>query len=222
MALLGRGSDEHIGSSAFDLYRDFPEVLESVRRALAGETVHPILDLGGPVLEVWASPVRDGDGKVTGVIGVGIDVTERHRMQEQMQQQARLAAVGQLAGGIAHDFNNFLMTIIFYAHLLLRVKNEADDIASVAETIMGEARRAAALVRQVLELGGLIASFMLAILFSGWLAETLQEHTSLPYSPSLIISFVVLFIAGLVAIHFIATAVQKLVRMMFLGWFITG
>jgi two-component system cell cycle sensor histidine kinase/response regulator CckA len=72
-------------------------------------------------------------------------------MQEQMQRQERLAAVGQLAGGIAHDFNNFLMTIIFYAHLLLRDKNTSPDIASIAETIVGEANRAAALVRQVLD-----------------------------------------------------------------------
>jgi nitrogen-specific signal transduction histidine kinase/CheY-like chemotaxis protein len=72
-------------------------------------------------------------------------------MQEQMQQHERLAAVGQLAGGIAHDFNNFLMTIVFYAHLLLRDKHATPDIVSVAETIVGEANRAADLVRQVLD-----------------------------------------------------------------------
>jgi two-component system cell cycle sensor histidine kinase/response regulator CckA len=109
------------------------------------------VESNGLAFDVWYTPLRDEDGEVVGVIGAAVDTTERHRMQEQMQRQERLAAVGQLAGGIAHDFNNFLMTIIFYAHLLLRDKDTSPDVASIAETIAGEANRAAALVRQVLD-----------------------------------------------------------------------
>jgi two-component system cell cycle sensor histidine kinase/response regulator CckA len=148
---LGLDRGEHVGSSISDVYRDYSAVLDNARRALAGETVNPILDFGEAVLEVWFSPVRNVGGEVTGVIGVAVDVTERERLEKQIQHQERLAAVGQLAGGIAHDFNNFLMTIIFYAHLLLRDKDTSPDIVSVAETIVGEANRAAALVRQVLD-----------------------------------------------------------------------
>jgi PAS domain S-box-containing protein len=148
---LGLKPGEHVGRSSLDVYRDAPEVLEDFRRALAGEVVTSIRERAGLIFEAWYSPLRDESGEITGVIGVATDVTERHRLQEQMQRQERLAAVGQLAGGIAHDFNNFLMTIIFYAHLLLRDKDTSPDIASIAETIVGEANRAAALVRQVLD-----------------------------------------------------------------------
>jgi PAS domain S-box-containing protein len=148
---LGVKPGERVGKSAFALYRDAPEVLDDYRRALAGEVVTSVREQAGAVFDTWWSPLRDASGEITGVIGVAADVTERHRMQEQMQRQERLAAVGQLAGGIAHDFNNFLTTIVFYAHLLLRDQNGKRDIASIAETIIGEANRAADLVRQVLD-----------------------------------------------------------------------
>lgn len=74
------------------------------------------------------------------------------------------------------------------------------------------------LIRQVVELAGLVGSFLLAVLFAGWLADLLHKHVSLPYSPSLVIAFVVLFIAGMIGFHFLAVSIQKLVHMTFLGW----
>jgi membrane protein required for colicin V production len=74
------------------------------------------------------------------------------------------------------------------------------------------------LVRQVIELAGVIGSFLIAVLFAGWLASVLQERVSLPYSPSLVVSFVLLFIAGMVGFHFVAVSLQRLIHMTFLGW----
>lgn len=74
------------------------------------------------------------------------------------------------------------------------------------------------LIRQVVELVGLVGSFFIAVFFAGWLAEVLQEHLSLSYSPSVVVSFLVIFVAGLVGFHFLAISIQKLVRMTFLGW----
>ena len=74
------------------------------------------------------------------------------------------------------------------------------------------------LIRQVIELAGIIASFFVAVLFAGWLAAVFQEYVSIPYSPSLVISFVIIFIAGMIAFHFVAITLQKLIHMTFLGW----
>ena len=112
------------------------------------------LELKRPVskiLDVTITPVKNENGRVTNAVIMHKDVTERRHLEKQVQRQERLAAVGQLAGGIAHDFNNFLMTIVFYAHLLLRDKDAPPDTVSIAETIVGEANRAANLVRQVLD-----------------------------------------------------------------------
>jgi membrane protein required for colicin V production len=74
------------------------------------------------------------------------------------------------------------------------------------------------LIRQVIELVGIVGSFFIAVLFAGWLASVLETNTSIPYSPALVISFVAIFIAGMIAFHFLALALQKLIRMTFLGW----
>ena len=47
-------------------------------------------------------------------------------LESQLQQSAKLEAVGTLAGGIAHDFNNLLQGISGYLQLLL-FKKEEDD-----------------------------------------------------------------------------------------------
>lgn len=74
------------------------------------------------------------------------------------------------------------------------------------------------LIRQVIELVGIVAAFFIAVLFAGWLAGIFEEHLSLPYSPSLVVAFLVLFIAGVIAFHFVAVSLQKLIHMTFLGW----
>lgn len=82
-------------------------------------------------------------------------------------------------------------------------------------TISGLAK---GLIRQVIELIGIVGSLFVAVLFAGMVATVLQDKTSLPYSPALVISFVVLFLGGMIAFHYLAISLQKLIRMTFLGW----
>jgi PAS domain S-box-containing protein len=85
------------------------------------------------------------------VQGIWRDITERRHLEEQVRQQERMAAVGQLAGGIAHDFNNFLTTIMLYAQILLRKPHLPPDLMPSIEVILDESQRAAQLVRQILD-----------------------------------------------------------------------
>jgi len=70
-----------IGRSAFELFADLPQALADVRRALTGETFSSTVEIFGVVFEAWYSPVRDADGTVAGVIGVGTDISERCRAE---------------------------------------------------------------------------------------------------------------------------------------------
>jgi PAS domain S-box-containing protein len=98
-----------------------------------------------------SSVQRAGDGTILGYQGIIRDLTEHKRLEEQMRQQDRMAALGQLAGGIAHDFNNILMTIILYAEMLSEEPSLPSDLAPDLQSILDEAQEAAHLVRQVLD-----------------------------------------------------------------------
>lgn len=79
------------------------------------------------------------------------DVSHRRHLEHQLHQQARLAAVGQLAAGIAHDFRNLLTTIILYTQLSQRKPDLPPEVSRALETILGESRKAVDLVQQILD-----------------------------------------------------------------------
>ena len=54
---------------------------------------------------------RTNEGKIFGYQGIIRDITERKKMEEELQNIEKLESVGIMAGGIAHDFNNILTTI---------------------------------------------------------------------------------------------------------------
>lgn len=91
---------------------------------------------------------RDEDGNILRLEGFFKDVTERREAEEELRntnirleqtleelrttqqqiiQQERLRALGQLASGIAHDFNNALMPIVGYTELLLSMPHIMKD-----------------------------------------------------------------------------------------------
>jgi signal transduction histidine kinase len=81
-------------------------------------------------------------------------LAELQRVQQQVIQQERLAALGTMASGIAHDFNNALGIIIGFSEILLRdVKHglaEEKAVASIT-TILTAAGDAAKIVRRLRE-----------------------------------------------------------------------
>ena len=79
------------------------------------------------------------------------DITERYRIERQLRQQQRLAAVGQLAGGIAHDFNNMLASVMLYGQMALRNPELPLGVGDALRTILEESQRGADLVQQILD-----------------------------------------------------------------------
>jgi PAS domain S-box-containing protein len=104
-------------------------------------------------LETEAIPYRRADGEAR-VLLLGRDVTERHNLEERIQQAQRLKGLGVLAGGIAHDFNNLLTPILGDASLALSDLPDDSPARVALQRIQRAARRAATLTHQMLAYAG--------------------------------------------------------------------
>ncbi len=107
--------------------------------------------------EVVTTLLTDENGRVSQVLGVSRDITERRRseqererLEQQLQQAQKLESVGRLAGGVAHDFNNLLTVINGYGDLALRLLNDGDPIKRHVEEMRRAGEHAAALTGQLL------------------------------------------------------------------------
>lgn len=97
------------------------------------------------------------EGISTGSIAMGIDITEKIKAEETLQQAQKMETVGILAGGIAHDFNNILMGIVgslsvFEFKLSGNDTLSKEVILKYITTIQNSAERASDLVNRLLTL----------------------------------------------------------------------
>ena len=103
--------------------------------------------------QIVTSPLKDESGRVTGVIEVSIDVTEKKKAEQLMRQAEKLTAIGLLAGGIAHELNNPLGNIIGYATLLLNDGQSGlgRQHRERLEIIMEQAKKGSDIIRGLLD-----------------------------------------------------------------------
>jgi two-component system cell cycle sensor histidine kinase/response regulator CckA len=134
---------------------------ESLARAFAGEAVTWQGSIGEATFECRLTAIRDAAGTVTGVLGVAIDLTERHQAEEarlalerNLLETRKLESLGLLAGGIAHDFNNLLMTVLGNLAVARERIPPGSPAASALDQIEVAARRGSDLTRQMLAYAG--------------------------------------------------------------------
>ena len=101
-------------------------------------------------LGVTISPIRRGNGKISGVICLLSDLTELAALQEQIELKKHLAALGELSAGIAHEFKNALATISGYAQMI-RAEAAEGEIFDHAERILEQTRNITHVVTEFLK-----------------------------------------------------------------------
>jgi two-component system, cell cycle sensor histidine kinase and response regulator CckA len=102
------------------------------------------------IMSVGQCAVDPATGEPHHVAGVMLDLTERRRTEEHLQETLRMEAVGRLAGGIAHDLNKMLAAILGFSDLLERNLGPDDPRREDTRQISRAAERSAALTRQLL------------------------------------------------------------------------
>jgi PAS domain S-box-containing protein len=87
LAQLGLVPGEVVGQSVFDVYRDYPNVLTHVRRALAGESFAAEVNVAALWFEVHYAPAHDPRGQRIGAMGVAVDITERRHAEQMLRAE---------------------------------------------------------------------------------------------------------------------------------------
>jgi len=101
-------------------------------------------------LGVTISPIRRGEGKISGAICLLTDLTELAALQQRMQLKENLAALGELSAGIAHEFKNALATISGYAQMISSESTDAEAL-DYSERILEQTRSITHVVTEFLK-----------------------------------------------------------------------
>ena len=105
-------------------------------------------------MEITAREVLDPTGQVTAVVSILHDLTEireleRRRVEQQLFESEKLAAIGRLAASIAHEVNNPLEAIK-NALYLMQTGTEGEKNARFLEIARKETERVSHIIRQML------------------------------------------------------------------------
>jgi PAS domain S-box-containing protein len=96
-------------------------------------------------LDFVYQPMREADDTISGVLVLGVDVTERKRTEVALVQSEKLAAVGRLSASIAHEINNPLEAVTNLLYLI----DQEDDLPEQVRGFTRLAQQELARVSQI-------------------------------------------------------------------------
>nr|CAA9295142.1 hypothetical protein AVDCRST_MAG63-4717 [uncultured Armatimonadetes bacterium] len=152
---LGLRGGEVVGRSVFDVYQDVPDVLENVRRALAGEITAWTAELAGMTYDTRCTLLRDPagggddgseDGDITGLIAVAFDITEQRRAEHVSRGQTGVLTRTLDALTTRPDLHRFLEQVLAAVAEQLRspsaalVFHDADQGAASLRLVYDQSR----------------------------------------------------------------------------------
>ena len=101
---------------------------------------------------VRAAPLHR-DGYRRGLLLLSEDVSEQKALDDRLREMMRMETLGTMAGGIAHDYNNMLGAILGFAAVLVDTIPGHAPFHEDAQSILGIARQAPSLPRQLMSIG---------------------------------------------------------------------
>ena len=156
--VLGYQPQELLGHSLGEQTHpeDCAALLKLYNDLISGKRAHGILEYRTQhkhgdwrLFRASVSPLSDEQGKIAGVVASSRDVTELRRLEDQLIQSEKLAAMGQMIAGVAHELNNPLTAILGVSELL-RERATDESTRRQLDLAHRQARRAAHIVQNLL------------------------------------------------------------------------
>jgi PAS domain S-box-containing protein len=140
---------EAVGRSAFEMFRNDPQMIRAVRRALSGEAFTTMVEIGDLVFDTRFNPMW-ADGRISGVIGVAYDITERTRATERLEQLIR--SKDEFVASVSHELRTPLTAVVGFSHELRQSLDEftAAEVGAMVDLIADQSTDVADLVEDLL------------------------------------------------------------------------
>jgi PAS domain S-box-containing protein len=153
--LLGYKPEDLLGKKVGEEGQDSPEFLNLTREVSSGRKRFGFCEYAARhrdgsyrTMRASASPLFDANEKINGVIVSVRDITVEKKLEQQIIQSERLAAMGQMIGGFAHELNNPLTSILGLVELMQETEtNEA--VRKQLNMLQQQSRRAAEIVQNL-------------------------------------------------------------------------
>lgn len=159
--LLNRPRHDLMGRSLFDFMegKDRERAHRALKTVEWGES--PLVEVtlaipggGRCIAAITFAPLFEGD-EVTAALLIARDVTEHKRLQQQLLERERLAAIGELIAGIAHDLNNPLTALQGFAEVASRTAAAGDggdpELQEMLEAIHELSQRSSRLAQNLVD-----------------------------------------------------------------------
>jgi PAS domain S-box-containing protein len=153
--LLGYRPEDLLGKKMEEVQDHSPEFVTLYREVSSGrrrfglceyQALHR--DQSWRTMRATASPLHDAHNQLNGVIVSLRDITLERKLEQQIIQSERLAAMGQMVGGFAHELNNPLTSILGLSEMLQDL--DVGDLArKQLATLHQQSRRAAEIVQNL-------------------------------------------------------------------------
>jgi PAS domain S-box-containing protein len=153
--LLGYRPEDLLGKKISDLEDHSPDLVSLYHTVVSGKQAFAAIEYGARhrdaswrTMRAAGSQLVDAEGKISGVIVSVRDITIERKLEQQVVQSERLAAMGAMIGGVAHELNNPLTSILGVSELLQDTETNETARKQLA-MLQQQARRAAEIVQNL-------------------------------------------------------------------------
>jgi PAS domain S-box-containing protein len=151
-ALVGRPANEIVGLTPpfpwWDADEDFETAFVDGNRF---ERVYRLPDGRPQPVQLSVHGIPGEDGEPALLLALIEDTAEERRMQQQLVQSGKLAAIGELAAGVAHEINNPLFAILGLTEFLLKEAEPGSKAVQRLELIQQTGLEIKEIVRALLD-----------------------------------------------------------------------
>ncbi len=153
--MLGYQPEALLGKKISELEDHSPELASLYHDVASSRQVFASTEYGARhsdgswrTMRASASQLFDAEAKLIGVIISVRDITTERKLEQQVVQSERLAAMGAMIGGVAHELNNPLTAILGVSELM---QDKVTDESSLKQLgmLQQQARRAAEIVKDL-------------------------------------------------------------------------